>query len=172
MNEDLTRKFWTVISDGNPLAFRFTSKEEARQHCIALCQAKANRVCYILETIECLTTTTTNEIDITDFDEMIENVVIPLDETVIFGVSFVDEETGAYVDLSDCQIQLVVVPEMTSDDSEAIYTDTIQGTAELHEAEFQLTPPFTSTPLNAWYRVYLIEDGKSTLYQHGEFVIE
>lgn len=172
MNEDLTSKFWTVISDGNPLAFRFTSKEEARQHCIALCQEKANRVCYISETIECLTTKTTNEINITDFDDMVENITIPLNETSTLKISFVDEKTGESVDVSNCQIQLLIVPGMYNTDSDAIYTDIVQGTAEMQEADFILEPPLTTTSLNAWYRVYLIKDGSSILYQHGKFIIE
>ena len=64
-----TTKFWIVTLDGTPLHYRFQSLEEAQNHATELCKEKPNRVCYILESVECWYAITDVEIQHLDLNE-------------------------------------------------------------------------------------------------------
>lgn len=170
MEENLIKKFWSITSDGNPLPLRFTSLLAAQEYAESLCKVKANRVCYILEVVECVKADTTTEIDIVNYRDLEQTIAIPMNEVSIIGVTFTDD-SGEFIDLSTYKIQLLVLPNEFSSEAEAIYSEIVDGTAEMHEVEFTVGLDVTAHPLNAWYKINIIEDGVATRFQQGDFKV-
>ena len=162
-------QFWVVGKAGelNNLSHRFYTLEDAKAEALRLATKDPRNIYLVLG----LDGYAEGEYIInTRYTTQEENIVLPLNENSIVGVTFTDRD-GNFVNLENCQIQLIVLPTSESPVSEAIFNATVEGTSTLHEVCYEFDTSITQNPLNAWYKINITEDGVSTLYQQGAFII-
>ena len=105
-------QFWVVGKAGelNNLSHRFYTLEEAKDEAIRLATKDPRNTYLVLgldgyaEGVYIINTRYTSQE---------ENIILPVNEASIVGVTFTDRD-GNFVNLDNCQIQLIVLPSKDS----------------------------------------------------------
>ena len=162
-------QFWTVGVAGklNNLTERYYTYDDARDAATRKAQIDPTNIYLILK----LDGYVEGKYNVTITSEAVqEDIVLPANQYSIVGVTFVYSD-GSYLNLADSEIQLLILPSKESDASEAFYDVIVDGTSEMQEVEYTFDSEVTAYPFTGWYKINIIKDGISTLYQEGNFSI-
>ena len=162
-------QFWTVGVAGrmNNLMERYYSYEDAHDAAVKKAQNDPTNIYLVLK----LEGYAEGEITVNVNSEALEeNIILPRNQYSIVGVTFTYND-GSFMDLTDCEIELLVLLSRTSPESEAIYDVVVDGFSGMKEVEYNFDPEITADELNGWYKIKVIKDGVSKTYQEGVFLI-
>lgn len=162
-------QFWTICVAGriNDLNERYYSFEEAKVAAEEKARIDPNTYYLILQLNGY---SKGNYVINVDSEILEENIILPQNQYSIVGVTFTYND-GIYMDLSNCEIELLVLPSRNSSDDEAIYDVIIDGYAGLKEVEYTFEPEVTADIFNGWYKINIIRNEISKTYQEGAFLI-
>ena len=124
-------QFWTVGVAGrmNNLNERYYSYEDAHDAAVKKAQKDPTNIYLVLK----LDGYAEGEISINVNSEALEeNIILPQNQYSIVGVTFTYDD-GSFMDLTGCEIELLVLPSRTSLDSEAIYDVVVDGFSGMKE---------------------------------------